>query len=226
MSETSGEPDAEALAYFRLIEEEFLRLRGSVGLLSAADWRIAESWRVAGVPLELVLAAIGEVWRKRQERGGSSRRVSSLKYFSPAVLSAWEEVRTLQGPRFESAARPIDVSERLRRLAEAFPVTYPTYAAWRDRVLALNGEARGVEEALAVLDGGLLEEAKDLLPAERSAVLIETAERRLRPLGDRLSPEQRAESLQRLRDAGVRRHFGLPVLSLFAVGDAPEDPQT
>jgi hypothetical protein len=142
------------------------------------------------------------------------------------VLLAWEEVRTLQGPRFESAARPIDVSERLRRLAEAFPVTYPTYAAWRDRVLALNGEARGVEEALAVLDGGLLEEAKDLLPAERSAVLIETAERRLRPLGDRLSPEQRAESLQRLRDAGVRRHFGLPVLSLFAVGDAPEDPQT
>ncbi len=37
---------------------------------------------------------------------------------------------------------------------------------------------------------------------------------------------QLAESLRRMRDAGVRRHFGLPVLSLFAVGDAPEEPQT
>ena len=222
MNETSGEADAATLAYFRLIEDEFLRLRGAVGLLSSADWTIADSWRVAGVPAELVLATLADVWRKRQERGGSLRRISSLKYFSPAVFAAWEEVRLLQGPRSEQAPRPIDVPERLNRLATALPDAYPGVEAWRARVRALVGDARMVEESLTALDRELLAQARRALRQADSDAVASTVEGRLRPLAGRLSVDQRAESMERLMAAAVRRHFELPILSLFAVGDEPQ----
>ena len=84
----------EAQQYFRAIEEAFIRLRGAPLLLSPEDWRQAEQWRRRGVPLELVLAVLEQVFARRLERGARGR-IQSLRYCAQAVETAWQEVEAL-----------------------------------------------------------------------------------------------------------------------------------
>ena len=76
-------------AYFRAIEDHFIRLRGAPLLLSPADWQIAREWHREGIPLDLVLGALDEVFERRAERG-SERPIQSLRYCSSAVAAAWK----------------------------------------------------------------------------------------------------------------------------------------
>jgi hypothetical protein len=215
MSETSAASDQEAFEYFRQLEEEWLRLKGSGGLLSAADWQVAEAWRDAGVPIDLAMATMRDVWARRRERGGSTQRISSLKYFAPSVASAWEEVRLLVGPRQSALLDAVDVPERLSALASAIPDGIPDAAAWRRRLGDLSGDTKTVEDALAEFDRVLIERLiGSLEPAERAA-LDATVEKRLAPLLARLSVEQAEESRPRLLREAVRRRFRVPVFSLF-----------
>ena len=62
-------PSAEDVAYFRAVEDAFVRLRGAPLLLSPEDFQVALRWRREGVPLSLVEATLEEVFAKRRERG-------------------------------------------------------------------------------------------------------------------------------------------------------------
>ena len=54
--------------YFTEIEEHFQRRRGSLLLLSTLDWALIETWREAGVPLEVALRGIDEAFDKYEAR--------------------------------------------------------------------------------------------------------------------------------------------------------------
>lgn len=82
-------------AYFQRIETAFIRLRGAPLLLSPKDWKIITAWHEAGIPLELVLGCLRDVFATRAERGTSSK-VNSISYCVPAVEKAWAEARELQ----------------------------------------------------------------------------------------------------------------------------------
>jgi hypothetical protein len=164
------------------------------------------------------MATMRDVWARRRERGGSAHRISSLKYFAPAVSAAWEEVRLLVGPRQSALLDAVDVGERLGALAGAIPGGIPGAEQWRRRVVgasAESGETRAVEEVLATLDRELLTSLSDSLPPDERGALLEAVEKRLEPLLARLSAEQAEESRPRLFREALRRRFGLPVLSLF-----------
>ncbi|HXH27588.1 MAG TPA: hypothetical protein VNL37_00990, partial [Candidatus Polarisedimenticolia bacterium] len=55
----TGRDDEEP--YFRAIEAEFVRRRGAAMLLSPRDWALMGTWHRSGVPLRVVLQAIGNV---------------------------------------------------------------------------------------------------------------------------------------------------------------------
>lgn len=224
MSATSSVPDEAAQRYFQVLEEEFLRLRGVAGLLSANDWQLAAGWQEAGIPLDLVLATVRDVWQRRVDRGSSRRRINSLRYFAPAVEAAWEEFRALLGPGHAAIAPAlISVAERLDRLAARLPVTWPHASVWQARLRALRGDAHAVEAQLAILDREALDQLRQALSEEERRSLDEAAGSRLAALRERLHADQVAESRRRLADQILRARSGLPVLSLFAP-EALEEP--
>jgi len=224
MSATSSTPEEAAHRYFQVLEEEFLRLRGVAGLLSASDWQLAAGWREAGVPLDLVLATVRDVWQRRVARGGNRRPISSLRYFAPAVEAAWEELRALLGPGHDAAAPAvISVPERLERLAARLPATLANRESWRGRLRAVQGDAHAAEAQLASLDREALEELRQALSEPERADIDAAAASRLAALRGRLRADQAAESQRRLAAQILRSRAGLPVFSLFAP-EAVDEP--
>jgi hypothetical protein len=212
-----GAPGAEAVAYFRAIEDAFVRLRGAPLLLSPTDFQVAAGWQREGVPLPLVLATLEEVFAKRQERG-TRGRINSLRYCAPAVAAAWEELRELQGPARATEVPEVDVAERLRALVDALPAELPERAAWAVRVAGVAAAAVGpeaVEEALRSLDEALMTATEAALtPGGRAAVEAEVAAI-VDGLRDRFTDAELTALHRQLFRQRLRRRAALPVLTLF-----------
>lgn len=198
--------------YFRAIEEAFIRLRGAPLLLSPEDWRQADDWRRRGVPLELVLATLEQVFVRRAERGAVGK-IQSLRYCAPAVEAAWEEVEALTAGGRGREAPAVDVGARLAALAASLP---PAQARLAQRVRGLAGSTSDVERALAALDEEMMAASlAELSDNERRALERRTATA-LTALSDRIGAEELAEARDRLLRQALRRARGLPVLSLFS----------
>ena len=199
--------DQDDHSYFQAIEEIFVRLRGAPLLLSPADWQVASRWHREGVPLDLVGRVLEEVFAKRKERG-TKGKINSLRYCAPAVEAAWADLRELTAPGERSEAAPLDIPGRLRRLAAAVP------DAFKERVLALQGDAPSVEAALSALDREMLSVA-GLAPELREEVDA-AVEKTLAALKGRLPADELERSRERLTSQVLRQRLGLPVLSLFS----------
>lgn len=193
--------------YFQSVEEIFVRLRGAPLLLSPADWQVASRWHREGVPLDLIGRVLEEVFAKRKERG-TKGKINSLRYCAPAVEAAWADLRELTAPGERAPADPLDIAARLRNLAAAVPDTF------RERVLALQGDAPSVEAALSTLDREMLTTVS-LAPELREEV--DTAvEKTLAALKGRLPADELERSRERLTHQVLRQRLGLPILSLFS----------
>jgi hypothetical protein len=202
------------VAYFRALEDCFVRLRGAPLLLSPADFQVAARWQREGVPLALVLATLEEVFAKRLARG-TKGRINSLRYCAPAVQAAWDEVRELQGPAHREAPPEAPVEERLQQLAATLPETLPDSARWIERLLALGGTAERVEQSLHLLDDELVAALEATLTRSDRDTLEAEVEAILDGLRDRF-PDAELEALRgRLFTQRLRHFRAVPVLSLF-----------
>ena len=217
-----ADPESGDRDYFEAIEEEFIRLRGAPLLLSPADWRLAQEWRLEGVPLSLVLESLREVFARRAERAAASpeapqRRVSSLRYCRAAVEKAWAVHRELGGvPAVRRRPAAIDVPARLAALASALPATLEGVDAWRSRLLGLSGPAPEVEARLAELDIELVARAfESFAPSDRD-IVVAGADEALGRMAGRVDAERLPDIRRRLVRRSVRERLGLPLLSLFA----------
>lgn len=199
--------------YFRAIEETFIRLRGSPLLLSPEDWRQADEWRRRGVPLELVLAALEQVFTRRAERGAAGK-IQSLRYCAPAVETAWQEVEAMTAGGRRRDAPAVDVGARLTALAGSLP---PAQADLAERVRGLSGSTSDVERALARLDEEMMAEVSARLEADERRALEKRTAAALEALAGRVRTEELGEARERLLRQALRRARGLPVLSLFSV---------
>ncbi|MGH9380525.1 MAG: hypothetical protein ACRD2Z_07930 [Thermoanaerobaculia bacterium] len=215
MSATADATSADQ-AYFERIEVVFIRLRGAPLLLSPADWRVAKQWRQQEVPLALVLATLAEVFAERAARG-SRGRINSLRYVAPAVEAAWERARELQASGHAPAAVPgPSVEERLDRLADALSDVLGGGPRWYDAIRALSGTPEAVEARLGELEAELHDELRAGLDAETANRLACEVEEALTRVAARLAPEERQRLSRQLESRALRRHFALPVLSLFS----------
>lgn len=153
-------------AYFTEIEERFSQRRGSLLLLSTLDWALIETWREAGVPLEVVLRGIDAAFDKHEAQRARlgprrQRKVNGLAWCAQSVMEAAEQAReasvgvaTTRPEResgFESARIARFLSANAAQLEAAAPKLPPSAAsaatetATRLRELALS--FRGAADA-------------------------------------------------------------------------------
>ena len=230
---------AEDHAYFRALEEAFLRLRGKAALLSPSDWQVAQVWHRAGIPAELVVRVMEELFARARERaakpGGRRRNLSSLTYFKAAVTAAWEEIATLSAGGRRDRLEPFDAGARLERLATSLDAALPEHRRWSGEIRALAPSASEVEvlEAhLAGIDARMLDELRRAQNAEEVEEERAAVAEALRPLAARLSPEELDRAREHLATRHLRARFRLPVLSLVspeartADGNGSEGPDS
>jgi hypothetical protein len=216
-SEQTGEPGASSFEYFRAIERAFIRLRGAPLLLSPTDWKVAQEWREQGVPLELVLETLEQVFARRElKEDEAEARVNSLRYCAPAVAKAWARVRENVEPARRAVANEIRVRPRLLALVESLPEEWPPKERLSAELLALGGDARVVEAHLAVLDARMLQIAEAGLEEGAVAEVESAVAERMARVGARAGQASSAEATVRVRTRVLRERLSLPVLSLFS----------
>ena len=207
---------AEDQAYFQVLEERFLALRGQATLLSADDWATAREWRRLGIPADLVVRVMETLFQRQRERR-SKRGISSLRYFRAAVEATWSEHLELGAGGHRAVADPgPTVAERLAALARALPADLPGLVPLRARLEQLEGGLEDVESALGRIDREILARLRDgLAPAER-AEIDARVDRALAAALAAAPPEQLAQARESLAGRALRERFRLPLLSLFA----------
>lgn len=212
--------DPEA-AYYQAVEEYFVARRGDPLFLSNADWNLVRKWRLAGLPLRVVLRGIRDALDAHAHGWSRDRKVGSLAYCAGEVDAArerWE--RALALGREEG----LDVAGTLRGFAADLERAAGLGPRARPVALELARELRGRADAgtfgevsawLADREARLLEAiAQDEGPAGRAALEAEV-DRELERWRSRMPPrvlrQLRAEKVARRR---LEAH-GLPRLSLF-----------
>src|SRR5512143_3046908 len=85
-------------AYYQAVEEYFVSRRGDPLFLSNADWNLVRRWRLAGLPLRVVLGGIRDALDAHALGWSRDRKVGSLAYCAREVDAArerWERALAL-----------------------------------------------------------------------------------------------------------------------------------
>lgn len=207
-------PVSPAHRYFRTIEECFLVWRGSPLTLGSGDWQLARAWFEQGVPIQMVVDTLEDLFERRDEEG--KEKVASLRYFRSAIERAWSERQEMLAPAEELETPDIDVGARLAALARALPADLPQRRSWEERLLSLAGAPEVVEAALLSLDQELRLALQQALPERQRLALETTVQASCDKLAGRLPKEELERAAQRLTEQHLRRHWRLPMLSLFS----------
>ena len=213
----SGDPEAD---YYQTVEEFFVTRRGDPLFLSNAEWNLVRKWRLAGLPLRVVLRGVRDALDGHAHGWSRERKVRSLAYCAAEVEAAGERWRRALAlgaePGLDAAAALRGFASDLRRarglgaraveVASGLAGELESRVAWSLVELTpwLAERAARLVEALA-LDLGA--ERAQALEAEIDAGLARWRERMPARVMDSLRRESRA---RRLLEA-----HGLPRLSLF-----------
>lgn len=224
--------------YFTEIEDQFLRRRGSLLLLSTLDWALIETWREAGIPLEAVLRGIDAAFDKYDARKSRARvrRINGLAYCAQEVMAAVEDMKEASVGAAPARARsgPALGFEQERITAHLENCATQVAAA------TLAGLTREIADTIADSLRGLAEDVKAAAPnleeLERrltvmeeklfSALTVTTAEadlvamreestRELAPYRGRMQTAQIRQVEQQFLHKRLLEKYGLPRLSLF-----------
>ena len=206
---------SETAEYFTAIEAIFLEVRGAPLTLNAKDYQLSRRW-FEGVPLDLIRATVQEVVERRKREGKDT--VMSLTYVKRAVERAWKRRQELLAPGAPAPVEPaFDVPALLATLAASLPQTLPDRGAWAARITGLGEDPEVAEEALARIDGELLQTVLDRLDGAQRGALEERLATAREKLARRLPAAEVERAGERLREQLLREQLELPVLSLFAV---------
>lgn len=180
----SPDPEAE---YYQTVEEFFVARRGDPLILSNAEWNLVRKWRLAGIPLRVVLRGISDALDAHAHGWNRERKVKSLAYCAAEVDTAaerWRRALALGGePGLDAASALRGFAKDLRR-AHALGPQARELALQIARELEERAEARSLDEVTAWL-------------AEREARLVEA-------LAADAGPERVAEVEAEI-DAGLER---------------------
>jgi hypothetical protein len=211
--------DPEA-AYYQAVEEYFVSRRGDPLFLSNAEWNLVRKWRVAGLPLRVVLRGIRDAFEAHAHGWSRDRRVGSLAYCAREVEAAgerWERALALgREEGLDAAAALRGFAEDLERATGLGPraqrAALEIAAEMRARAGGRLEEATGwlAEREARLLEAIGLEEGE-----ARRAALEEEVDVGLEPWRERM-PARVLEQLRREQLARRRLEaHGLPRLSLF-----------
>jgi len=227
--------------YFTEIEEHFQRRRGLIQL-SPLDWALIETWKDAGIPLEVVLRGIDAAFDKFEKRRSKSQKVNGLAYCAQAVLVAAEEMKEAA----VGAATPDSQENRptgfqaseiaafLRRNAEQLDAAKLPKARGIDVVPLARETANALREIAAELEAAkTLPRLEDLerrltvseeklfavllatTPDEQIVTVRAEADRELAPYRRKMPAAQIEQLQKQYVHKRLLEKYGLPRLSLF-----------
>jgi len=205
--------DPEA-AYYQAVEEYFVSRRGDPLFLSNAEWNLVRRWRLAGLPLRVVLRGIRDALDAHAHGWSRERKVASLSYCAREVDAArerWE--RALALGRDEGLDAAADL-ERARDLGpRARPQAIELAREMRER--AELGRLEAVSAWLAEREALILEAIGADEGKERAAAFEAEVDAGL----ERWRARMPARVVEQLRRESIARRrleaHGLPRLSLF-----------
>ncbi len=210
------------LDYYRAVEDQFARLRGTPFLFSPKDFGLLQQWWNESVPLAAVFAGLSEVSERRRERGDGP--VSSLWYCRHAVTRHARRLAeaSVGGGRVEDAE--VDVAAALGHAVDAVrsaaerwheePDVAGALRALADTVEGIPATASPavVDETLTRLETSFLEGVLDGLPEALRARVDGEVEAGL--TGLTASPEVVERTRRALSLRAVRSLLGVPRLEL------------
>ena len=215
----SADPEAE---YYQAVEEYFVSRRGDPLFLSNAEWNLVRSWRLAGLPLRIVLRGIRDALDAHAHGWSRDRKVKSLAYCKVAVETAgerWQRALALQGDEGQDALAALrGFASALEQARELGPSG--TRAGVRDRPASCRerAEAGSLDEVTGWLherEGRLIGAIGDDLGAERLRAIEAEVDAGL----ERWRARMPAKVVETLRRESLARRLleahGLPRLSLF-----------
>lgn len=206
--------DKDRSGYYRTIARAFLERRGAPLLLSPRDQALVADWEARGIPLRVVLEAIGRAFEDLRERGRGTRGVA-MAFCARHVDAAFaQHLDRKAGGRAAAAAPRPNKRGRARREIEAALAGLPP---GDDRTASLLKEALSVleaprpdESALERIDAEFEELLWSRATAEEKAAAGAEARRDLR--GVRTAGL--AEAIRRIVVRAARSARRIPYVSL------------
>ena len=223
--------------YFTEIEDHFQKRRGSLLMLSTLDWALIETWREAGLPLEIVLRGIDDAFDKhdakvRSKPKGRSQKINGLAWAAQAVMRAAEEsVDAATGDRTQPVERESGFEQE--RVAAYLEANAATIEAARvepgvvERLRQLARTLRGPEpktpapsledldHILSALEERMLAGVLTSAPEEELVRLKEQAAHELAPYRGKMGAVQIKQIQQQFLHKRLLAERNLPRLSLF-----------
>ena len=227
--------------YFTEIEEHFQRRRGSLLLLSTLDWALIETWREAGIPLEVALRGIDEAFDKYEARQRAStkrlRQVNGLAWCAQAVMEAAEQQAEaaigIAGEANDEASAGFDgqrIADHLNEVAAAVAsatIATDTLASMAETLRGLAASAavgtsnlEDLERHLTMLEEKLFATLTTAVPEELLLRFKTEAARDLAAYRSRMSAVQLRQIEQQFVHKRMLEHYQLPRLSLFYMRQA------
>ncbi len=118
----SADPEAE---YYQTVEEYFVSRRGDPLILSNAVWNIVRKWRLAGLPLRIVLRGIRDALDAHAHGFNRDRKIKSLAFCAAEVETAaerWQRALALgREPGLDAAQALRGFAHDLRRARDLGP---------------------------------------------------------------------------------------------------------
>ncbi len=219
MSAVAG-ADPEA-AYYQAVEEYFVSRRGDPLFLSNADWNLVRRWRLAGIPLRVVLRGIRDALDAHAHGWSRDRKVGSLAYCAGEVDAArerWERALALgrsegadAGSVLAAFALQLEAATGLGPRARTVADALASELRTRDPA----GQLEALTRWLGGMESKLLEAIAQDEPAARRAEREQEVDAGLEPWRRRMPPRV----LEQIRSESLARRtleaYGLPRLSLF-----------
>jgi len=176
--------------YFTEIEEHFQRRRGSLLLLSTLDWALIETWREAGIPLEVVLRGMDDAFDKYEARRASQpnkriRQVNGLAWCAQAVMEAADQQKEAAIGTTPASGTSAEAGFERQRIADHLETAAQALDA---SSISLEASLQMWAASLAAIALRLREIAAEITtPSERPASLnLEDLERQLTVLEEKL----------------------------------------
>ena len=218
--------------YFSDIEDTFVRLRGKHLMLDPMDWELIEAWKIAGVPLHVVLRTIEEAFER--QRAKDKGVIRTLRFIKDAVEEAFEQWKSMRVGAHEPAEDGRDpfpkekVITYLQDAAHALVTKAKvpegcedTFAEALDALgqleveFAENGNARTLEEELTKIERNLYVAIESGATPEQIAEARAAAEALFGPYKNNMLPQVYQQQIDTALKNNLRKAFGVPRLSLF-----------